>query len=208
MGAVCMALESIHLQPLAMSLSLRKLCSDLTRRTLSLFPLLRERECIRLLPLRARGCLLFWLRGWQQVITIKPVLKTLLPLQSLKRIPLLPLTMTLEQLNLLPLLSHLIRKNGICLLSLFIAIFHYTVNSLVTHTPRFLLWGMGFEGVWGTWEISGKGSIKWELRSIYSPLLFMTETVGQFSIFHTLCLHHLGHPSEQVQHHFQLVYNG
>ena len=72
----------------------------------------------------------------------------------------------------------------------------YTVNSLVTHTPQFLLWGMGFEGVWGTWEISGRGSIKW----------FMTEIVGQFSIFHTLCLHHSGCPSEQVQHHFQLVY--
>ena len=83
----------------------------------------------------------------------------------------------------------------------------YTVNSLVTHTPRFLLWGMGFEGVWGTWEISGRGSIKWELCSIYSLLLFMTEIVsGQFSIFHTLCLHHSDHSSKQVQYHFQLVY--
>ena len=32
-----------------------------------------------------------------------------------------------------------------------------TVNSLLTHTPRFMLQGMGFEDVWGTWEIGSIG---------------------------------------------------
>ena len=39
-----------------------------------------------------------------------------------------------------------------------------TVNSLLTHTPRFMLQGMGFEDVWGTWEIGSVGPNQCELH--------------------------------------------
>ncbi|KAF9236089.1 hypothetical protein BU15DRAFT_64279 [Melanogaster broomeanus] len=37
-----------------------------------------------------------------------------------------------------------------------------TVDSLITHTPRFAPWSMGYEGVWGLWEIGNVGYLaKW-----------------------------------------------